>query len=363
MVEENKESEAVVNYPPEEESAEPMLVRKKGFGVVTTILLLLMILAAGGYAAWFYLYLPIEALEQGLADEKKDRAGMVEKYAGKFVENSGSLESLRSENAALAEQVGKLAEQLTKRQHQLEQGIHVLRNAQGMHRGDWLVVEAEHLMVTASRVLQISNDFESAAAALGYADDALKGTGDPVWLPVRRQLAREIETLGRTVKPDRVGLSFRLRALGEGLARLPLVSAPGLLLEKAGPPSADKTWREKAEELLRTLVIVDRIAQPEPALLEPQQHYYLIENMKLLIRVAEVSLERADQDSYQRHLRQLAEWIRRYYDPEIPEVAASLLSIKQLEAQTVAPELPDLSASLRQLRKILQQRREELEVS
>lgn len=319
-------------------------------------ILSVLVLAGAGYAGWDRLYLPWQASQQQLiADVQRLEAAQARQQSS-FAELSEALGNARRELAALREETNRLSVTADERYQRAFSSIHDLRKAQGRQRGDWLVSEAEHLMVTASRLLQLNQDVKSARVALQYADDALQTTQDPVWLPVRQQLAREMESLVRAVQPDRAGLAFRLRVLAESLERLPLAPIPEALAGHV-QTSGEGSWREKAAQLISALVIVSRTAGSEPELLEPRQQYYLVENMKLLLRVAEVSVERSDQEAYRRHLQQVSDWLRRYYQGT-PAVDTTLGELHALEQENITAELPDLSGSRQRLRQILRGSRE-----
>jgi uroporphyrin-3 C-methyltransferase len=89
--------------------------------------------------------------------------------------------------------------------------------------------------------------------------------------------------------------------------------------------------------------------QPIQAMIAPQQHFFLYENLKLRLEIARLGLARHDPRLFRDNLATASDWLRRYFDPNDAAVAAMKQEVDALGDIDIAPELPDISGSLRAL--------------
>ena len=124
-------------------------------------------------------------------------------------------------------------------------------------------------MIIANNRLQLARDSSSALAALRAADQQLQQLAMPKFLPVRRELAREISALESNEKLDVSGITLRLATQADNVDRLPLALDIRLReIEKAKLPvkesdaqvaSADGNWRQTAHSLWQDILSLVRI--------------------------------------------------------------------------------------------------------
>lgn len=217
-------------------------------------------------------------------------------------------------------------------------------------RSEYAVAEAEHLLIIASQQLQLAGNIRPALLALQMADSRLQQLDDPQIIPLRKAIGQDIQRLQAVPLVDTVGISLKLSTLAENIDQLPLLSErhPQEQVQTVARPD-DGLWQRLVREIwqdLRRTVRIERIDQPEPPLLSPEQNYFLRENLRLRLLTARLALLQREETSYRADLRQAEQWLRRYFDTQDAATRAALVSLQQLAASSIAIEIPDISASL-----------------
>ncbi len=274
-------------------------------------------------------------------------------------ELSPELEQLKAGNSELQQ---RLATQ-EKNQQALNEAFSNLLKTRRHLRNDWLLAEADYLLRLASHRLLLARDTGSALAAMQTADERLRDLADPAVIPVRNSLAEDINRLKAVPEPDIAGLSARLSALSHAVDSLPLLSAytarmpTNVEADSAENPRVED-WKQLPEavwsDIKKLLVIRERHGKVIP-LLSPEQHFFLIQNLKLKLEQARLALLNAEQDIYQERLQTAADWIHDFFKQDDPATQAILAQLEQLAAENIKPALPDISASYRALQDFREQ--------
>jgi len=246
---------------------------------------------------------------------------------------------------------------LTDIQDTLKTAVEKVQNELGRHRAEWVITEAEQLMLIANRRLQLARDVSSALAALRAADRSLELLASPNLLPVRRALAREITALESMEKTDIAGLSLKLGSLAETVDRFPLAQqlrAP-MVAHADDAPRADAAqdkWSARAmwRDLL-SLVRIRRQDATDKPLLPPEQQYFVRENLRLVLYGAQRALLQGYVATYQQNLKTASQWLNDYFDTNAQTVAAARTELDRLRGTAVMAELPDIDGSLTALRR------------
>jgi len=274
-------------------------------------------------------------------------------------ELSPVLEQLKSSNSELQQ---RLATQ-EKNQQALNDAFSNLLKTRRHLRNDWLLAEADYLLRLANHRLLLARDTGSALAAMQTADERLRELADPAVIPVRNTLAEDISRLKAVPEPDIAGLSARLSALAHGIDSLPLLSAytarkPTNVEADSSENTRVEDWKQLPEAIWRDikklLVIRERHGKVIP-LLSPEQHFFLIQNLKLKLEQARLALLNAEQDIYKERLQTAADWIRDFFKADDPATQAMLAQLEQLATENIKPRLPDISASYRALQDFREQ--------
>ena len=99
------------------------------------------------------------------------------------------------------------------------------------------------------------------------------------------------------------------------------------------------------------MIRIERIDHPEAPLLEPEQAYFLRENLKLRLLSARIALLQHDEFSDRSDLRLAESWIKRYFDLGDSATAGALVVLQQLLASAITLQLPDVNVSLNAMAK------------
>ena len=235
----------------------------------------------------------------------------------------------------------------------LEQAVLAM---QGKDNMDWLVSEAEYLMRIANHRLILERDVKSALNALKTADSRLFETNDPYWIPVREQLAHDINALEAVQNIDVAGLSVRLTALGDAIVQMPILKPERGVESPLAEPAAEqppaKYWDEVWGDLkkhLGKLIVIRSVDRPPGPLLEPEQAAYLQQNLLLKLEEVKLSLLRGQAQSYRDGLAAMKAWVESYYDAGSPSTREVLKHLTALHEIQIDPQLPDVTASLKSL--------------
>jgi uncharacterized protein HemX len=272
----------------------------------------------------------------------------------------GTLNRLQAQDKELRESLTPIEEDMVlvrENQSIIRSALDKLQGEMVRNRTEWMLSEAEQLLVIANHRLQLARDVSSALAALRAADRQLMQVARPDLLPIRREIAREISQLEAIEKTDVAGIALKLANLAASVDQLPLVlqaraSAP------AAPPavaSADADWRDSARGLWKDLIGLVRIRydiERRPPLLAPEQQYFLRENVRLLLYGAQHAILQGNTSIYRQNLETVRRWVKEYFDSQAQVVVSLQSDIDTLMGVKLAAELPPVSASLEALRQL-----------
>jgi uncharacterized protein HemX len=104
-------------------------------------------------------------------------------------------------------------------------------------------------------------------------------------------------------------------------------------------------WHE-----MKQLIRIRELDSGDPALLSPQQSYFLRENLKLRLLSARTSLIARDETNYKQDLKLARELLTKYFDPKAKVNTNALASLKQLAENPFSISSPDITASLAAVR-------------
>lgn len=270
----------------------------------------------------------------------------------------GTFASVEQREQALRGTLDKTTSQITalaETQNTLKTAVDRVQAELGRNQTQWIVNETEQMLLIANRRLQLARDASSALAALRAADRQLELLASPALLPVRREIAKEITELETLDRTDVTGIALRLGSIAERLNQLPL--APDMRARTEQVAAADasgngavKPTRSIWHDILG-LVQIRRHDSEQRPLLEPEQQYFLRQNLRLMLYGAQHALLQGSVATYQQNLDAAERWLGEYFDKDSSAVTAMQQELGTLRATPVMNELPDISASLDLLRK------------
>jgi uroporphyrin-3 C-methyltransferase len=109
------------------------------------------------------------------------------------------------------------------------------------------------------------------------------------------------------------------------------------------------SWNRALDKFEKLIIIRHRDEPIEP-LLSPEQAFFLRQNLHLMLEQAQVALLQRKQQPFDSSLSRAREWIATYFDSKDATTTALLEGLAELSTINVAPELPDISASLTSLK-------------
>jgi len=306
------------------------------FGFI--ILVLICTLIGGGYHLW-------NELQQTKTD-------LIE-----VVNNEQTQSSLMAGNLAAMDNAIKQLEQ--KQIEQLEAMTSLYQDKRDSNE-DWALAEVEYLLIIAIHRLILEKDVMTALAAMEAADLRLKDLGNPGLLPVRQQLATDMNQLRSVNLADIAGMAIYLSDLIDLSADLPLKSNV-LIVEIKRPSSSEENLSDNEEPLwkrlprllwqeIKSLVVIKRSGEAKQALLLPGEEYFLYQNLRLELENARQSVLRSNSENLRVSIDLIQSWMRQYFDTSDSSVVNVMESLDQMRTVELNPALPDISSSLENLR-------------
>ena len=221
---------------------------------------------------------------------------------------------------------------------------------------DWLLAEIEQTLNIASRELTLAGNIRAALIGLQAADQRLARADKLQVVQLRRAITQDMERLKALPLVDTQGVSVKLDNVMSLAPTLPL-AVPDAIAPSAREVRANDAndniglrfgkdlWHE-----MKQLVRIRELDSGDPALLAPQQAYFLRENLKLRLLSARTSLIARDETNYREDLKLAREMLTKYFDPKAKVNANALTLLKQLAENPLSISSPDITASLAAVR-------------
>ena len=303
-------------------------------------------------AQWVDTRMQVSGLQQELARRLADGDSMAKEGRTLARQSQDSVASLQAK-------VGVLEAKLAETQSQAV-ALEAMYQELSSTRDERVLAEVEQAVTIAMQQLQFAGNVEAALSALQGADARLARSAQLQFLPVRRLIARDIERLKATPGANISGLSLKIESVVAAVDGLPLAYEQRPKADAAKPvsparPASTEYWREIGADLwreLRQLVRIERIDQGDPALLSPNQSFFLRENLKLRLLNARLALLQREGKTFREEIRQSREQLDRYFDARAKPVQAAQSTLAALATTDVAFDLPGLAETLTALRNL-----------
>lgn len=248
----------------------------------------------------------------------------------------GQLEQQQLNDAKTYQELTKLAED----QNQLQDRVNKLAQRSPTH---WMASEAEYLVNMAGRKLWLEKDPRTATDLLKSADETIAAMNNPALLPIRKALAKDIAATASIKTTDIDGNVLALDALIEQLDKQPLNRADA---ETDAPEDTTitgdlndwqsnlgKTWKA----LTQDFITIRHKTADAPALLAPEQQWYLVENIRHKLLQSQLALYRYDRAAYHQSLMMARKWIQTYFDTQDHKTAEAIAEIDKLATLELDP--------------------------
>jgi uroporphyrin-3 C-methyltransferase len=202
-------------------------------------------------------------------------------------------------------------------------------------------------------------------AALKSADSRVSKAAQPRLTQLQRAIARDVARIKATALSDTPSLLVKLDELVTLADELPIANAVGSAAAGASGSkviaknldsskrNADESmltwWRRLSlvmQDELRSLVRVSRIEDPDAALLNPEQSFFLRENLKLRLLNARLGLLSRQIESARGDLGTAALDIGRYFDSGSRKTQTAVTLLQQVQGQMRNLDIPRIDDTL-----------------
>ena len=310
-------------------------IKGKSIAYKVIIIILFAGLFYGGYYIW-----------NGLGNAKI----AIEKLAS---DASAGLEHTNSTISKLEASIDRLAAD----QKSISDSLERLYKQQPGSNEDWALAEVEYLLIIAAQRLLLEQDIKTALSAMQAADLRLKDIGNPQLIPVREQLATDMNQLRSVAVVDVSGLAIYLADLSSRSNTLPLKGNSIAIghHQSKGKNEIDQgtSWRDfpmLAWQELKTLLVIKRSDEAGQALLLADEEYFLYQNLRLELENARLSVLLRDTDNLRASINLIKTWLMQYFDISDTSVVNVMETLEQMSTIDLGPDLPDISSSLESLR-------------
>lgn len=274
-------------------------------------------------------------------------------------------DALQNAERKQSKQLANVASQQDSLNEQIEGVSRKVLDLDSKRPNDWMLAEAEFLVRMAGRKLWLEQDAVAAAMMLANADERLAAINDPSLAPIRRALASDIASIKSVKKVDREGFVIKLNSLIEQVDKLTL---DGVIMARAEEPDFSVSesvndWQDNLKKSWASFsdnfVTVRRRDGNVKALLSPQQHWYLNENLKGKLLQAQLAVYREQQEIYDSSLAQSAKWLQDYFaDDSVRQ--AMLEQLEQLSGKQIKVDYPEQLTAQGSLKQLLDDRLQRL---
>ncbi|MEC7133580.1 MAG: uroporphyrinogen-III C-methyltransferase, partial [Pseudomonadota bacterium] len=283
---------------------------------------------------------------------ERERAGLV-----------ATIDKVARTNQTLESTVAELKAQNEKLTLQAESTLEQLNNMEGRRPADWLIAEADYLVRMAGRKLWLENDVRTAILLLVNADKRLKSLADPSVLPVRANLAEDIQTLQQLNPVSQSSVALALTGMIAQIDKLPLDT-----FEKPEDANAEDTtlsesaddWQENLAKVWRSLVndflTIKTIEGPVEPVLSLEAQFLAKEQLRLQLMHAQTAALQGDAGLYSQSLQYAQTLIIEKLDTEKIQVTGFVDALQNLIATDVSRPIPTELASQKPLERLLDSR-------
>ncbi len=259
---------------------------------------------------------------------------------------------------AVTKSLNQLQQQVITQTKQQQHTSQRIAQLPGADTDDWLIAETEYLLRLANQRLNLEKDGQGTLAILIAADEILAETQNPQLDLVRGLIASEILTLRSVPAVDITGAISRIQAVQGQVAKLEwmprTLPQKNIIVETIESDVEPTPWQKFSAKALAGIGSIVRIREHDkalPAPLTPDQHYYLQQNMQLMLEQSQVALARQQADLYLHSIQRTQAWLNEFVRSETAQAQALQQTLSELAKWQVAPAFPDISGSLIELRR------------
>jgi uroporphyrin-3 C-methyltransferase len=320
--------------------------------LVTLINLVLLVLLVGAaYWAWQQWQVQIQE-QQGLKQElKQEQSGFLNSQQ-KIIEQAVTAsqlakDELEKQDQAFQYSLEGLLEQIQITSQQADANKRSLSEVSGRRPADWLLAEADYLVRMAGRKLWLEHDEKTAIFMLQSADSRLQDLDDPSLLPVRQQLAIDIQTVQQinSVSYSSIALSISGLIPQVDSLRLAFFKRPEIDQEIGEVSESLDDWRtnlsNNLKEVTKDFFSYKKISAEIKPFMSEQQQWLSKEQLKFTLMTAQIAILKEDASLFQASMQSAKNILAEYFDTQneaVSQFDSSLTALLNSDVQRIYPD-------------------------
>lgn len=313
-----------------------------------------LLLGAAGYYWQQNVYNDdVETLREQLAAISSVQSNMTTEIDAAVVTMASAAQSAAAGVNELRATIGSAVS----KQGDLARAISSLYEKETQTSVDWILAEAEYLVLAAIQRLALERDVNTAVAAMRAADQRLRSAEHPDLGPIREKIIADLTALEAVNLPDVEGLAIYIGKTIDRVDTLPMKPiAEGVIpfpSVRNGDYEVDD-WRNLGYAIWSDLVDLVEVKDadlPDSVLFDPEQRYFLRQNLKLELASARLAILRRDRANLESSIDLIKRQFDAYYDVDAAGVANIIKRLDAAKALELTPILPNITGSLDALRK------------
>ncbi|MFT5674110.1 MAG: uroporphyrin-3 C-methyltransferase [Paraglaciecola sp.] len=254
---------------------------------------------------------------------------------------------LEKQDQAFQSSLESLLEQVQITTQQADVNKRNLSEVSGRRPADWLLAEADYLVRMAGRKLWLEHDEKTAIFMLQSADSRLQDLDDPSLLPIRQQLAVDIQTVQQINSVSYSSIALSISGL------VPQVDS--LILAFFKRPENDQPIGEVSEslddwrtnlsnnltEVTKDFFSYKKISAEIKPFMSEQQQWLSKEQLKFTLMTAQIAILKEDAALYKASMQSALNILAEYFDTQNEAVTrfnSSLTGLLNSDVQRVYPD-------------------------
>ena len=260
--------------------------------------------------------------------------------------------TLKTTLSTRLDEVATATQKTTDSQQKLQTSLANLYEKEDQSSLEWVLAEAEYLVLAANQRLALEGDINTAIAALRAADQRLSSAEHPDLIPIRDRIIEDATALEAVKLPDIEGLAIYLAKVIEQVKALPTKAVADSVEPFSSTKNlaqGTKNWRNVANAMwtdLVELVEVKDAALPDSVTFDPELRYFLEQNLRLELASARLSVLRRDGQNFRASVNLIKDMLNEFYETAETSVSSIIERLNEAEAYEFEPALPKITASL-----------------
>lgn len=309
-----------------------------------SILVAVMALAGSGAVGWMG-WQEIQVLRKEITASSA-LAPVVPRLEGRIDQHQSQLSEIQQQLNALAMQIERAENRNQSVIDRVEGVAEQLARAQVDTRTSYTLAEAEYLLKLADQRLLIERNPETAIVLMRTAQALLGQLDDGRLLPIREQLAADVQALSSVERIDVLGMQAELLALDAVLDALELPVRRLQVIEAEQTEAAPMNdWLQTLSEFIR----IREVDAPIAPLVTAADAGRAREVLRLSLEQIKVAMLREDQALFDASVNQAIRVTQHFFSTVEGAGLRVMQTLDQLAGQKVVRPIPDASAGLRAL--------------